>query len=55
VSTPKGHLLKKHSLLDRRQQQDQAAEDETGKISVYLDLADKAFDSDEVERTEEVA
>jgi hypothetical protein len=33
-------------FLDRKQQQDQAAVDETGKISAYLDLADKLFEDD---------
>jgi hypothetical protein len=55
VNTPKGHLLNKHSWLDRRQQQDQAAEDETGKISAYLDLADKAFYADDIDPSEDVA
>ena len=54
MSTLRGHLLKKNSLLDRRQQQDQAAADETGKISAYLDLADKALQTEnEYENSEE--
>jgi hypothetical protein len=55
VSTLKGYFFKKHPLLDRRQQQDKAAEDETGKISAYLDLADKAFPMDERDDSDEVA
>jgi hypothetical protein len=33
-------------FLDRKLQQDQAAVDETGRISAYLDLADKAFEDE---------
>jgi hypothetical protein len=41
----KGQVLER-LLLDRKQQQDQAAVDETGKISAYLDLADKFFEDE---------
>ena len=48
MNRPSGQGPSKSHFLDKQQQEEQALADETGKVSVYLDLADKAL----AERTE---
>lgn len=48
-----GHVKRRPPLLDKRQQQEQAEADQTGKITAYLELADRAFEQDPEEFEEQ--